>query len=180
MHITACNINNRQVNERLSIRSPLVPLATIARSKFELGEKHFEMLSSVDVSITTSRKLYQLSPHRIDEGVASMSKYFVDKSECSTHDIFPGVTIQTAACKEMMLSMVEFKPGAVVEEHAHPHEQVGVMIAGEATFYVGDEQRLMKPGDMYRIPGGVKHRVVATDAGAQALDIFHPIRDDYI
>jgi quercetin dioxygenase-like cupin family protein len=109
-----------------------------------------------------------------------MSAYFVDKSKCTHRTIFPGVDIVTAPAERMMLSLVEFQPNAVVEAHSHHHEQVGMVISGRAHFFVGDEDRILGPGDMYRIPGGVTHRVVALDAGAKALDIFHPIRDDYV
>ena len=108
-----------------------------------------------------------------------MSRYFVQKSDCSEHRIFPGVKIYTAAGEQMMLSYVELEPGAIVEEHSHPHEQVGILLDGEAHFFVGDEDRVLRPGDMYRIPGGVAHRVVASKHGAKALDIFHPVREDY-
>ena len=78
-----------------------------------------------------------------------------------------------------MLSLVEMEPHAVVEEHSHPHEQMGLMLEGEADFTIGDEQLRVKPGQMWRIPGGVKHRVVALDKPVRALDVFHPPREDY-
>jgi quercetin dioxygenase-like cupin family protein len=109
-----------------------------------------------------------------------MSAYFVDKSKCMHRAIFPGVEILTAAAEQMMLSYVELQPGAVVEAHSHPHEQVGMVLGGRARFFVGDEEQVLSRGDMYRIPGGVTHRVVALEEGAQALDIFHPIREDYL
>lgn len=109
-----------------------------------------------------------------------MSKYFVEADSASKHTIFPGVQIQTAACHEMMLSLVTFEPNAVVQPHSHPHEQIGMVIEGKAHFFLGDEDRVLGPGDMYRIPGGVKHHVVALDNVCKALDIFHPIRDDYL
>ncbi len=109
-----------------------------------------------------------------------MSAYFVDKSQCVHKSIFPGVDIFTRAGKQMMLSLVEFQPGAVVEAHSHRHEQVGMVVEGRAHFFVGDEDHVLDPGDMYTIPGGVTHRVVAMDEGAKALDIFHPIREDYV
>lgn len=109
-----------------------------------------------------------------------MSAYFVDKSQCAHKTIFPGVTIRTAACEQMMLSLVEIEPGATVEAHAHPNEQVGMLLEGRARFFVGDEEQVLGPGDMYTIPGGVTHRVVALEEPVKALDIFHPIRDDYI
>ena len=109
-----------------------------------------------------------------------MTGIFADKSQCSQHTIFPGVDIYTKAGKEMMLSYVEFEPGAIVEAHAHPHEQVGMVLEGRAHFFVGDEDRILSRGDMYTIPGGVTHRVVALEEGTVALDIFHPIRDEYV
>ena len=96
-----------------------------------------------------------------------------------SHTIFPGVTIATCAADKMMLSLVEIQPGAVVAEHSHPHEQVGMVVEGRAIFFVGDEEQTLSKGDMYRIPGNVKHRVVALDELVKALDIFTPIREDY-
>ncbi len=109
-----------------------------------------------------------------------MSHYFTNREECSQHDLFPGVKIATKAGQEMMLSYVTFEPGAIVDAHSHPHEQVGMVVEGQARFYVGDEDRVLGPGDMYVIPGGVTHRVVALDNRVVALDIFHPIREDYL
>lgn len=105
---------------------------------------------------------------------------FVEKSQCTRRTIFPGVEIFTKAGERMMLSLVELQPGAVVEAHAHPHEQVGIVLEGRAEFHVGEESRLLGPGDMYTIPGGVVHRVVALDEGAKALDVFCPVREDYL
>ena len=78
------------------------------------------------------------------------------------------------------MSLAEFESGAVVEAHSHPHEQVGMVLEGHARFFIGDEERLLGPGDMFTIPGGVTHRVVAEGGPVKALDIFHPIREDYV
>jgi quercetin dioxygenase-like cupin family protein len=108
-----------------------------------------------------------------------MFRYLVDKADCSHHRIFPGVDIFTTFGDSMMLSLVEFEPGAVVEEHSHPHEQLGYMLEGEAEFIIGGQSQMVRPGMMWRIPGGVKHKVIAGDRPVRALDVFHPIREDY-
>jgi quercetin dioxygenase-like cupin family protein len=108
-----------------------------------------------------------------------MTLYFPTSDECSKHTIFPGVTVQTCAAEHMMLSLATLTPHSVVEEHSHPHEQVGMVVEGKAVFFIGDEQKTLGPGDMYRIPGKVKHRVVALEQTVKALDIFYPIREDY-
>lgn len=109
-----------------------------------------------------------------------MSAFFPTAAECNNKTIFPGVTILTCACDKMMLSFVDLQPHAVVAEHSHPHEQVGMVLEGRATFYIGGEEKTLSKGDMYRIPGNVKHRVVALDVAVKALDIFTPIREDYL
>ena len=108
------------------------------------------------------------------------SEYFVDPDQCSRFEIFPGVDIHTMAGKHVMLSMVEMKPGAVVELHHHHHEQIGVLIEGELTFTIGAEQKTLAPGQMWRIPGDVPHKAVAGPQGAKALDVFNPVREDYL
>jgi quercetin dioxygenase-like cupin family protein len=108
-----------------------------------------------------------------------MSHYFPTPDECSQHTIFPGVTVQTCAAEHMMLSLATLAPHSVVQEHCHPHEQVGMVVEGKADFFIGDEQKTLGPGDMYRIPCNVKHRVVALEETVKALDIFFPIREDY-
>lgn len=109
-----------------------------------------------------------------------MSSYFVDKNQCAQHNIFPGVDIHTMAGERMMLSLVEFQPDAVVEAHSHPHEQMGMLLAGRARFIVGGEEKELGPGDMYRIPGGVIHKVIALTEPVKALDFFCPVREDYL
>ncbi len=108
-----------------------------------------------------------------------MSKYFPEPHEMGRHTIFPGVHIRTAAMERMMMSVVDLEPGSVVEEHSHPHEQVGMLLEGKAIFYIGDEVRTLGPGDLYRIPGGVKHKVVTLEVHTRALDLFSPVREEY-
>jgi quercetin dioxygenase-like cupin family protein len=108
-----------------------------------------------------------------------MSGYVVDKKDCSRHTIFPGVEIFTTFGQHVMLSVVEFQPGAVVEEHSHPHEQLGLMLEGEMEFIIGGESHNVRPGQMWRIPGGIPHKVIAGSQPVRALDVFYPIREDY-
>lgn len=108
-----------------------------------------------------------------------MFPYFVDKAACSHHRIFPGVDIYTTHGAHLMISLVEMQPHAVVEEHSHPHEQMGVMLAGHAEFFIGGQQRTIRAGEMWCIPGGVKHKVIAGEEPVRAIDVFHPIREDY-
>jgi quercetin dioxygenase-like cupin family protein len=106
--------------------------------------------------------------------------YFLPAGSGSRHEIFPGVEIRTTAGRGIMLSVVRFEPGSVVADHAHPHEQMGVLLEGRLEFTVGGVTRVLGPGEIWRIPGGVVHGVRALDGPAVALDVFHPIREDYL
>src|SRR5713101_2950002 len=100
-----------------------------------------------------------------------MSLFFPTAEEYARHTIFPGVTVRTCAAEKMMLSLAALQPHAVVEEHSHPHEQVGMVLEGRVVFHIGGEEKTLGPGDMFRIPGNVKHRVVALDKPVKVLDI---------
>jgi quercetin dioxygenase-like cupin family protein len=106
--------------------------------------------------------------------------YFLPAGSGSRHEIFPGVEIRTTAGRGVMLSVVRFEPGSAVADHAHPHEQMGMLLEGHLEFTVGGVTRRLGPGDIWRIPGGVVHSVRAFDGAAVALDVFHPIREDYL
>ena len=105
--------------------------------------------------------------------------YFIPAGSGSRHQIFPGVEICTTAGTNMLLSVVRLEPESIVLDHAHPHEQMGLLLEGRLEFTVGGITRVLGPGDIWRIPGGVVHRVRALDQPAVALDVFHPIREDY-
>jgi quercetin dioxygenase-like cupin family protein len=106
--------------------------------------------------------------------------YFLPAGSGSKHLIFPGVEIRSTAGQRLMLSVVRLEPGSIVSEHSHPHEQMGILLEGQLEFTVGGVTRLLGPGDMWRIPGGVVHRVRTLDQPSLAVDVFHPIREEYL
>jgi quercetin dioxygenase-like cupin family protein len=105
--------------------------------------------------------------------------YFFSTDERAGKTLFADVTAKTFWGEKMLLSVVELPAHSVVPLHSHPHEQAGIMLAGEMVFTAGGESRLVKPGDLWIIPGGVEHTVTAGPEGARALDVFSPVREDY-
>ncbi len=112
-------------------------------------------------------------------GPQASDSYFLPAGSGSRHVIFPGVELRTFAGTTLMLSVVRLEPGSIVLDHSHSHEQMGILVEGRLEFTIGGVTRILVPGDMWRIPGGVVHRVKALDQPALALDVFHPIREDY-
>ena len=95
-------------------------------------------------------------------------------------EIARGVTIKPLAGDHVMLNYVEFTPHAEVPTHSHPHEQLGLLIEGELDLRIGDQERSLRPGDTYVIPSGVPHGARSGKSRALVLDVFYPLREDYL
>ncbi|HXV32775.1 MAG TPA: cupin domain-containing protein [Gaiellaceae bacterium] len=78
--------------------------------------------------------------------------------------------------QETTLAVVELDPDALVPEHHHPSEQLGIVIEGSVSFRVADETRELGPGGTWNIPSGVPHEVKAGPEGAVVIDVFSPTR----
>ncbi len=109
-----------------------------------------------------------------------MFPYVIDLTQCKRHDPFPGVRMYTTQAEKMTLSVVDLEPHAVIPEHNHPHEQVGYLVDGEFEFIIGGQSHHVTAGQIWRIPGGVPHKVVAGERPARAIDVFFPIREDML
>ncbi len=105
--------------------------------------------------------------------------HFIHLKETLKKQLGPGVKLNLAWGDKLMLSVVELEPGSIVPMHSHPHEQAGIVLEGEFDPNIGGETRRVQKDNMYIIPGGVEHGVVTGKERAVALDIFHPIREDY-
>ena len=92
-----------------------------------------------------------------------MSQYFPTEAECGRHTIFPGVHIKTSACEKMMVSIVDLEPNSVVEEHAHPHEQVLVVLTGRVRMKIGGETYELGPREVAHMPPNVPHSLQALE-----------------
>jgi quercetin dioxygenase-like cupin family protein len=81
--------------------------------------------------------------------------------------------------ERITLAIVELAPNAVVPEHWHAAEQLGMVITGVMHFTVDGETRTLGPGGTWRILGDRPHDVVAGPDGAVVIDVFTPIRSDW-
>ncbi|MDQ3168224.1 MAG: cupin domain-containing protein [Chloroflexota bacterium] len=93
---------------------------------------------------------------------------------------FPGVHFRPVAGEAAMACRVWLEPGSVVMAHAHPHEQISIVLEGELEFTLGDETRTVGAGEVVVIRGGTSHAVIAGPAGASVIDVFSPPRQDYV
>ena len=105
--------------------------------------------------------------------------YFINSSGRDSLELAPGARTRTFWGDQMLFSLVEVDANSEVPLHTHPHEQGGIIVEGELEMGVGGEVKLLKPGDMYIIPGNVEHYARAYTIKAKALDIFSPVREEF-
>jgi quercetin dioxygenase-like cupin family protein len=103
----------------------------------------------------------------------------VDLAELLPIQVWDGVVGRRVQGDRLTLAVVELSANSVVPEHRHANEQCGLVIEGEVTFRVGDEERVLGPGGTWRILGDTPHSVVTGPGGAVVVDVFAPARDDW-
>ena len=103
----------------------------------------------------------------------------VDLADTVPIQVWEGVVARRVQGENLTLAVVELAPDAVVPEHRHPNEQCGLVIEGEVTFRIADEERVLGPGGTWRILGDVPHSVVTGPGGAVVVDVFAPARHDW-
>jgi len=91
-----------------------------------------------------------------------------------------GIERRTLTYGENML-LVEFtvRAGAIFPEHQHTCEQIGYLCKGSGRLWIGEECQEIVPGASWCIPGNVSHKAEFFEDSI-ALDIFHPVREDYL
>jgi quercetin dioxygenase-like cupin family protein len=100
--------------------------------------------------------------------------------EQGPYEVAAGVKMYPFWGEKVMLNMVDLEPNAVVPIHSHPHEQMGVLMSGDVTMTIDGVDYVLRPNEAYQVPGGVSHGATAGARGGRVLDVFSPVRDDYI
>lgn len=106
------------------------------------------------------------------------SQYHLDTAARKVKELVPNGRVQTFWGDQMLAMRVAFDPHVQVPEHKHPHEQFGVVLAGELTLTIAGEPLTLHAGEMYLIPGNVPHSAVAGPEGFVAAEVFSPVRED--
>jgi len=78
-----------------------------------------------------------------------------------------------------MFLLVDMKPGQIIPEHRHPHEQMGICLKGKAEFTSGEDKFPVEAGTFYWIKPNEPHSVKVIEEST-FLDVFSPPREDYL
>ena len=105
--------------------------------------------------------------------------YFHNPQERTPKELLPGIEARTFWGEKMLAAVVELEPHVHLPLHSHPHEQVGIVLAGEIEMTVAGERRLLRPGEVYVIPGGVEHEARTFEQPVKVMDVFSPVREEY-
>lgn len=108
-----------------------------------------------------------------------MTKRIV-KKEDAVKRMFKGVSLDSLAVGEKsIVCKMNYVVGNFATEHTHPHEQIGYVISGRYRMTVDGQEAELYPGDSYAIPGNVPHSFEVIEGG-EVIDVFTPIREDYL
>jgi quercetin dioxygenase-like cupin family protein len=80
--------------------------------------------------------------------------------------------------ENITIAFLNLKAGCVVPLHHHESEQFSYVISGCFRFQIGDEEILLKSGELVQIPPNVPHSAVALE-DTSGIDVFSPIRKDW-
>jgi quercetin dioxygenase-like cupin family protein len=109
-----------------------------------------------------------------------MEPQFVRFSDVGAFELAAGVSGRPLFGRGAMLNLIEFEPGATVPLHNHAHEQLGIVLRGMQALVVAGMAHELGPMDGYVLPGGVEHSAYCGPEGALVLDVFQPVREDYL
>jgi quercetin dioxygenase-like cupin family protein len=81
----------------------------------------------------------------------------------------------------LMMVEVTFKKDGVGAVHSHTdHEQISYIVKGSFEVTVGEDKQVLKAGDNFYAAKNVNHGVVALEDDSVILDVFTPIREDFL
>ena len=84
--------------------------------------------------------------------------------------------------RNAMLSFVRMDPNSSFPLHIHPEDQLMITLRGALVEGIMDYAYAMNGEKRHIIlqPGGMAHSAKLSEFGAEALDVFYPVRPDYI
>ena len=94
--------------------------------------------------------------------------------------IAAGISRQMIHGERLMICRLTLAPGTPTPPHSHHHEQVTIVERGRVRFTLGSEERIFGPGDVILLPGGIWHGATMLEEEVVLLDIFSPIRQDFL
>lgn len=105
---------------------------------------------------------------------------FYDVSEIEPKELAEGVKIRVIPGERMTMVVFSLKNGAPIPEHSHPHEQMGMMMAGKVKLIIDGKEQIVQSGSAWHIPSNVVHSGECLENDTVVLEVFSPPREDLV
>jgi quercetin dioxygenase-like cupin family protein len=103
-----------------------------------------------------------------------------DWTTIPVEQIADGIERQMVWGERLMVCRLRLAPRVVTAEHSHPHEQITLVEKGRVLFTIEGQEREVAAGDVLHFPPGVRHGATILDEEAILIDIFSPVREDFL
>ena len=91
-----------------------------------------------------------------------------------------GIERQIVIGQNVMMCRFTFAPYVITAEHSHPHEQMTLVVKGKVKFIISGKERIVSAGDVLHFPPNNRHGAAMLDEEVILIDIFSPIREDFL
>lgn len=110
-----------------------------------------------------------------------MSPFFIEQ-ETPWEDIGGGIKRKIVGHTEDLMAVhLCFDKGAIGAPHAHDiHDQIGYVVSGSFEAEINGVKKVLVAGDAYNAPKTVVHGAVALEQDSILLDMFSPVRQDFL
>ncbi|MFI3280272.1 MAG: cupin domain-containing protein [Rikenellaceae bacterium] len=108
------------------------------------------------------------------------SDNFLFESELKWENPSPGVKRQIMGYDgQLMIVKVLCEKDAIVPVHQHFHSQASYVVSGKFEIQIGEEKKILSPGDGCYTEPDLAHGVVCLEEGI-VIDTFSPTRVDFL
>ena len=104
--------------------------------------------------------------------------FFASPRDLAVIEPQPGVRRRLVPADNATIAVTDLEPKTVIETHKHDVEQVGFVTRGSLVLVIAGEQRILTPGDTYRVPPGASHGARVLEQAAQVVAIWVPRLDE--
>ena len=91
-----------------------------------------------------------------------------------------GIDRQIVVGERLMICRLTIQPRVVTPVHAHVHEQITMVERGRVLYIVDGVERVVSPGDVLHFPSNLPHGATMLDEEVVLIDVFTPMREDFL
>lgn len=106
---------------------------------------------------------------------------FFKKDDLKVKQVLKSSQLRAVANEHVMITLFDFgQDDEVMPNHHHPHEQISYILRGSVKMIAGGKSQVLDAGQGAVIPPNIEHEVIALEKDSQVLDVFYPLREDYL